>query len=40
MNKKVLNKTHLYNLDIDDEWKINNIEIKYINDSFFDSRKE
>ena len=39
-NKKILNETHLYNLDIDDEWKINNVEIKYINDSFFDSRKE
>ena len=39
-NKKTLNKARLYNLDIDDEWKINNVEMKHINDSFSDSKKE
>ena len=40
INKKNLNKVRLHNLHIDDEWKINNVKMKHINDSFFDLRKE
>ena len=39
-DKKILEKTRLHCLDIDDEWKVNNVETKHINDSSFDLRKE
>ena len=40
INKKIINKARINNLDIDEEWKINNAEMKYNNDSSFDSGKE
>ena len=40
INKKIINKARMNNLDIDEKWKINNVEMKYNNDFFFDSRKE
>ena len=40
MDKKIINKARMNNLDIDEKWKINNVEMKHNNDSSFDSRKE